>query len=523
MIRAAGIFTLSLLATVVGSGSAQALSLGQVGGNFEQPTYVTSDPHHPNRLFVVERKGKVKLVEKGVVSTFADIESEVGCCEIERGLLSIALAPDFDSSGRLFVDYTGKGEPTGEIHVAELTASGDEAPLSSLRQVLDPIPHPAHLNHYGGQLQFGPEGDLFISTGDGGGSNDEPQHTAQDPNSLLGKILRIDPDQSGMLPYTVPPGNPFPGATAPANTIWSYGLRNPYRFSFDSLTGDTVIGDVGQGLREEIDFAPSPSPGVAVGGAGADYGWNCREGLLPGAATDPQCATPPAAGFVAPVFDYPHTPDPDLKGPGRCAIIGGYVVRDEALGALNGNYVYTDLCSGAIRAQQLPAGAGGRSSGDCSLGLQVKHPVSFGEDSAKRLYVVEEGGHVYRLSGQPPADCPAPPPPSPPPGQSPPGAQAAATTYVGIQAQRRRVQRGKMALLTVYVSPCAGRKGGSVALLRNGRPHGSRFLSRACTARFAVRIRRGTTFAALTHEERGYLPGTSRKLTIRLAHPHRRH
>jgi hypothetical protein len=519
VIRAAGIFTLSLLAMALGSGSARALSLEQVGGSFEAPTYVTSDPGHANRLFVAERKGQIKLVEKGVVSTFADLESEVGCCEIERGLLSIALAPDFDSSGRLFVAYTGKGEPGGEIHVAELTASGDEAPLSSLRQVLDPIPHPTSLNHYGGQLQFGPEGDLFISTGDGGGSNDEHQN-AQDLDSLLGKILRIDPDQSGALPYTVPPGNPFAGEAGRRGEIWSYGLRNPYRFSFDSRRGDMVIGDVGQGLREEIDFAPSADG--AAGGAGADYGWNCREGLLPGTATDPQCATPPAGGFVAPVFDYPHSPDPDLGGPGRCAVIGGYVVRNEALGALYGNYVYADLCSGAIRAQRLPAGAGGESSGDCSLGLTVNHPVSFGEDAAKRLYVVEEGGRVYRLSGQPPAQCPVVPP-GPAAGPPPPGAQPAAPTFIGIQAQRRRVQRGKMALLTVFVSPCSGRKGGSVTLLRNGHPHGSKFLSRACNARFSVRIRRGTTFSALTHEERGYLPGFSRKLTIRLAHRHRRH
>jgi hypothetical protein len=514
VIRAAGIFTLSLLALVVGSGSAQALSLGQVGGNFEQPTYVTSDPGHPNRLFVVERQGKIKLVEKGTVSTFADIESEVSCCAVERGLLSIALAPDFDSSARLFVAYTGKEESPdpGELHVAELHSG-------TLRNLLT-IAHPEESTHYGGQLQLGPEGDLFISTGDGGGANDKHEN-AQTLDSLLGKILRIDPDQSGILPYTVPAGNPFAGETNKKDEIWSYGLRNPYRFSFDSLSDDTVIGDVGQGLREEIDFAPSPSPG-AVGGAGADYGWNCREGLLPGTATDPQCATPPAAGFVEPVFDYPHTPDPDLKGPGRCAVIGGYVVRDEALGALNGSYVYADLCSGAIRAQQLPAVAGGRSGDDCSLGLQVDHPVSFGEDAAKRLYVVEEAGHVYRLGGQPPAECPAPPSSSPSPGGSAPGTQATAPTYVGIQAQRRRVQRGKMALLTVYVSPCAGRKGGSVALLRNGHPHGSKFLSRACTARFTARIQRGTTFAALTHEERGYLPGISRKLTVRLAHHHRR-
>ncbi|HEY4780123.1 MAG TPA: PQQ-dependent sugar dehydrogenase [Solirubrobacterales bacterium] len=510
MIRAAGI--VAALLALLGASSAQALTLERVGGSFDQPIYVTSDPGNANRLFVVEREGTIELVENGVTSEFADLSSVVSCCTGERGLLSVALDPNFDTTGRLYVDYTGEEVP-GEIHVDELVAKPDHksAELSSLRSLLT-IPHPIESNHNGGQLQFGPDGNIYISTGDGGGGNDQ-FHNAQNLNSLLGKILRIRPNPGGPAPfYTVPAGNPFPAAAAPFNTIWNYGLRNPYRFSFDSLNGNTVIGDVGQDEREEVDFAPATLPGVA-GGAGANYGWNCREGFIAGPATDPQCATLPLSSFVEPVFDYLHTPDPDLGGE-RCAITGGYVVRDPALGALYGHYVYADYCAGVIRSLQLPSGAKGRASDDCSLNLRVDNPVSFGEDAARRIYVVEQGGDVFRLSGSPPATCPTPPTPLPQPEARPP----LKATFVGIKPERRRVERGRRALLTVFVSPCNDRRGESVTLLRNGHSSGSRFLSRACTARFVPQIHTGTNFAAITHEARGYEAGKSRRLTIRIAH-----
>ncbi len=490
--------------------SAQALTLQSVG-DFDRPTYVASDPANPNRVYVAEREGRIVRVENGVRTTFANFEAEVSCCEQERGLLSIAFAPDFGTSGHLYVFYTGTEEPTGEIHVAELTASGSSAPLSSLRDVLT-IPHPDHANHYGGQLQFGPDGHLYISTGDGGGAGD-PHRNAQDPGSLLGKILRIDPRQSGLLPYTVPAGNPFAGQAGRADEIWSLGLRNPFRFSFDRVNGDMVIGDVGQAAREEIDFAPAPAP-AAVGGAGANYGWSCREGLLPGPAADPACIAPAVPGFVDPVFDYGHSPDPDSGKP-RCSVIGGYVARDPGLGALYGSYVYSDYCSGTLRALRLPA-AGGVPSHECSLDFQVENPVSFGEDSRRRLYVVAEGGTVSLLGGAPPADCP-PPLPGPQPETTPP----LSPTFVGIQAQRRRVERGKTAVLTVWVSPCRDRKGDLVALIRNGHRNGSKFLSRACTARFLRRVYRNTRFTALTHQEDAYQAGESRPLKVRIA-PRRR-
>jgi hypothetical protein len=493
LIRAAAkIGLVAALLVALGCASAQALSLQQVGGEFEEPIYVTSDPGDAGRLFVVERKGRIELVEGGVTTPFADLTAAVGCgsfCEGERGLLSIALAPDFDLTGRLFVDYARDG--TGTIHVDELTATGprhESASEASLKTVLE-VPHSQAANHNGGQLQFGPEGALFVSTGDGGGQDDQFHH-AQDPASQLGKILRLTPAGVGF-----------------SASVWSLGLRNPFRFSFDSLSGDMAIGDVGQDAREEIDFAPAPGRGQ-----GANYGWNCMEGLVAGPATDPECGAPPIGGFVAPVLDYPHTPDPEAGGEGRCAIIGGYVVRDANLGSLFGHYIYSDNCGGTIRALRLPAAAGEAASGDCWTGLTVPGIDSFGEDAAGRVYAVARSGAVFRIEGNPPESCPAP---EPTVGKPP------VTTILGLRAERRRVRRGRRASLTAFVSPCDGRQGQSVTLLRNGHPNGSRFLSRACTAHFAPRVSRAAAFRVFVRKERGYSDALSRRLVIKIKRRHR--
>jgi hypothetical protein len=500
---------------LLGASSAQALTLERVGGSFDQPIYVTSDPGDANRLFVVEREGTIEKVEGGVTNKFADLSSEVECgggCQGERGLMSIAMAPDFDTSGRFYADYAN--DEDGTIHVAELVATGPkhESALGATPKDLLAIPHPIESNHNGGQLQFGPDGNLYISTGDGGGGNDQ-FHNAQNLQKPLGKILRIRPNPGGSPPYTVPSGNPFAAVAGDYAPIWSYGLRNPFRFSFDSLSGDLVIGDVGQDAREEIDVARSPAPGT-VGGAGANYGWNCREGFIAGPADDPECASPPLGGFTEPVFDYSHTPDPDIGGTERCAIIGGYVVRDRSLGDLYGRYLYGDLCVGLIRSLDLANPV----SSDRSEGIKVNNLNSFGEDSCGRIYAIDGGGGVYRLVGPTPAVCSLSTPPLPQPETRPP----LKPTFVGIKPQRRRVERGRRALLTVFVSPCTGRRGETVTLLRNGHSNGSRFLSRACTARFVPQIHTGTTFAAITHVARGYEAGKSRRLTIRIAH-RRRH
>jgi hypothetical protein len=465
---------LCLLAIPAG---AQALTPVQVG-SFEEPIYLASDPGNAERLFVVERKGTILQVEDGTLKPFADIRSAVSCCEGERGLLSIALAPDFDLSGRFYVDYTGREEP-GEIHVAEMVASGDSAPLSSLHDAVAPIPHPGKSNHNGGQLQIGPEGNLFVSTGDGGGENDE-LHNAQDMTSFLGKLLRIAPT---------------PGALA-TPTVWSLGLRNPFRFSFDRLTGDLWIGDVGQKAREEVDRA------AAAGlGQGANYGWNCMEGSLLGPATDePECAAN-AGRFVPPVFEYPHL-DPGTGAAHGCAIIGGYVVRGPGMGDLYGRYLYGDLCTGEIRSF-LPSSP---ALTDRYEGLKIGNLNSFGQDSCGRLYAISGSGPVYRLVGPEGSSCTSPAPEYKP---------APAPSYIAIRAVSRKVKRHRRGLINAWVTPCKERRGDAVTLWRGRQKLGTRYLDRACSVRFRPRIDRRTGFRATIRGNQEYLPAISRKVTIR--------
>jgi glucose/arabinose dehydrogenase len=484
------------LAVLTAATSAQAASLQSLG-TFNRPIFLTSDPANPNRLFVVERAGQILIDENGSVSEFADLRSAVGCCEGEQGLLSMALAPDFDTSGRFFVDYTDKSEP-GSIHVAEMRASGASAPLGSLRNLLT-IEHPEHNNHYGGQLQLGPEGLLFVSTGDGGGEYDE-EHNAQDLNSLLGKILRIGIEPSGALPFTVPPSNPFAkAANLNEQLVFAYGLRNPYRFSFDRQTHDLVIGDVGQSAREEIDWAPFAS-GL---GAGADYGWNCLEGRLavPLAKQDPQCATPPASGFVPPAFEYEHAN-------GAQAIIGGYVDRDPSTPELSGRYVYGDFGTGEISSLVLSA----TGSTNRAEGLHVEELVGFGEDSCGRLYALsgrENTGAVFRIVGPTPATCTT---------AQPISAKPLAASSVGIRAVTRRVRHNGRAQISIWVSPCAGRHGEPVRLLRGKTRLGSRRLDRACTARFLPRVTHAVKFRAEIRADSTYEGAISRNLPIHICH-----
>lgn len=507
--RALRFILLSVLLSIpLGATAARAATLQSIG-NFPAPIFVTSDPGNAERLFVVERKGVIEQVQAGVRSTFADLSALVGCGTTacitgvdERGLLSIALAPDFDTSGRFYVDYANGQD--GTIHVAELVAVGGTALGSVPRDVLT-IPH-AKTNHNGGQLQFGPEGNLFIATGDGGGSNDELHNAQNTSTSALGKILRVTPVAGGG--YTVPIGNPFPGSTPPANAIWSYGLRNPYRFSFDRLTGAIAIGDVGQEKWEEVDYALAPGLG-----GGADYGWNCREGFESGTVPpESGCSTPPATGFVDPIFAYPHK-SPGNGGYSGCAIVGGYVVRDPMLLDLYGRYLYGDYCNPELRSltPALPL-----ASGDRSAGLEVPNLVSFGEDSCGRLYTVSELGQVSRIVGAQPTACFVPGTVTP-----------LKASFAGIKALRRRVVRGDKALLTAFVSPCAGRKGQPVKLYRGRRHIATRHLDRACTARFRQKITRRWKFSVTIAADKTYEAATSRRLGIKVRkharRPPRRH
>ncbi len=453
--------------------SAQALSLQQIG-SFDEPVFVTSAPDNPDRLFVVERQGRVIELENGDRSVFADIHTLVSTAG-EGGLLSIALAPDFQTSGRLFAYYTGKEESPGEIHIAELTVSGGTASLS--RNLLT-ISHPKHTNHYGGQLQFGPEGGLFAGTGDGGGE-DDVEHNAQNPSSLLGKLLRIDFD-----------------AAIPTAQVWSLGLRNPFRFSFDRQTGALTIGDVGQGAREEVDYAPAPGLGL-----GANFGWNCREGLIAGPATDEGCDSAPAGTFTDPIIDYPHK-DPGDGGAHGCAIIGGYVARGVNYGDLTGRYLYGDLCVGELRSL-VPAVPSARC--DRSEGISVAGLNSFGEDTSGRLYAVSGDGPVYRIVGPGGDSCV-------PPAQQP----ELKYSFVGVRALRSKVKRNRRAFITAFVSPCNGRRGQPVSLWQGRRKIGSRRLDRVCTVRFRPRIRHRVAFRAKILSDGTYVEATSRRLNIRI-------
>ncbi len=474
--------------------SAQALTLERVGPAFAEPMYITSDPSNPDRLFVVERAGTIRLLENGESKPFADIRSLVSCCGSEQGLQSVALAPDFASSGRFFVFYSG--EDSGAIHVAELRAIGGTALSAAPRNLLT-IPHAKNGNHYGGQLQFGPEGNLFVSTGDGGGSNDE-EESAQDLESLLGKILRIDPDPQGVEQYGIPAGNPFAGDPGAKAEIWSLGLRNPYRFSFDRQSGDLWIGDVGQDQREEVDFAAAPG----IGG-GANYGWNCREGFFSETVPpEPGCAT--ASSFVDPVFDYAN-PQPGCT---YAAVIGGYVARGAGLGDTFGRYLYGDLCVGDVRSFSPAAPA----ATDRYEGVHVDALRSFGEDSCGRLYAVSGDGPIDRLAGPGAAACP----------QLVVQQPALKSSFVGLRALRRKVKRNKRAFITAFVSPCDGRRGQPVSLWEGRRRVGTRHLDRVCSVRFRPRIKHRVRFRATVKSDGTYTEATSRKLKIRILRRHHR-
>jgi glucose/arabinose dehydrogenase len=317
-------------------------------------------------LYVAEKGGRVVAIRDGSVDPVPvlDLSSEVSH-GAEQGLLGIAFSPD----GRfVYANYT---DARGDTNLVEAAMDDRTADPSSLRLVLR-VPQP-YSNHNGGNLVFGPDGYLYVGLGDGGSAGD-PRGYAQSPSTLLGKMLRIDPRPSGGEAYGIPPDNPFVHRQDARPEIWAYGLRNPWRYSFDRATGDLWIGDVGQFRWEEIDMQPAAS------GGGENYGWNAREGAHPYGPTD----APP--GTVDPVAEYDH-------GGGGCGIIGGYVYRGEAIPGLVGAYVYSDLCLGRLEALRLRRGQVRR----IDLGLSVQAVSSFGEDADGELYVLSLAGGIYRL------------------------------------------------------------------------------------------------------------------------------
>ncbi len=347
-------------------------------GEFDEPVYVTGAPGFPKLLFVVEQPGRIMVLNGGRRASrpFLDLRAQVGFGG-EEGLLSLAFPPHYPRSGSFYVYYT---DNAGNIRVDEFKRrTATRAAAGSQRRVIE-IPHPVNANHNGGQLQFF-GGLLYLGTGDGGSGGDPPNN-AQNKDVLLGKLLRIDPRPSGGQPYSVPPSNPFVGGPG-RDEIYSFGLRNPFRFSFDTVTAQQpriAIGDVGQGMFEELDY-------TTVGAAsGANFGWDAFEGFVP--YREENSGTPDPGGTVKPIFAYPHS-----RG-GSCSIIGGYVVRDRGLPALYKRYVYADLCEGQLRSL-VPHLK--RASNDRKLGLAVETPSSFGEDNRGRVYVSSLEGPVFRL------------------------------------------------------------------------------------------------------------------------------
>lgn len=345
-------------------------------GNFEEPVYVTGAPGFPRLLFVVEQPGRVVVLSGGRRrGAFLDLRSQVGYGG-EQGLLSIAFPPDYAQSRRFYAYYT---DEAGNIRVDEFRRrSATRAAAGSQRRVIE-IPHPVNSNHNGGQLQF--LGSLlYFATGDGGSGGDPPDN-AQNKDVLLGKLLRIDPRARGGKPYTAPPSNPFVGR-AGRDEIYSYGLRNPFRFSFDLSRAQPriAIGDVGQDRFEELDY-------LTVGRAkGANFGWDAFEGFS--AYEDESSGTPDPGGTVKPILAFPHSRS------GSCSVTGGYVVRDRRLRSLYKRYVYADFCEGELRSL-VPHLK--RASNDGRLGISVPSPSSFGEDTRGRLYVASLEGPVFRF------------------------------------------------------------------------------------------------------------------------------
>ncbi|HYY74572.1 MAG TPA: PQQ-dependent sugar dehydrogenase [Solirubrobacterales bacterium] len=342
-------------------------------GRFASPVYVAAPPADRARVFVVERAGRIVVVRRGhkLRRPFLDIRGRVSVGG-ERGLLSMAFAPDYARGGRFYVYYSDR---SGDIRVVEFrrAAGGDRALRGSGRNVLkiehNPFPH-----HYGGQLQFGPDGLLYVGVGDGA-SRDDKLNRGQRLDTPLAKLLRIDPRPAGGQPFGIPLDNPFVGRSDARHDIYAYGLRNPWRFSFDRRDGAIVIGDVGEERFEEIDYEPR---GAA---AGRNFGWNRFEGRARFQPGD-------APNYAPPVLVHSHRA-------GFCAIVGGYVVRDRSLRGLYGRYVYGDDCNPRLYSVRLGPE---RASGDRPLGLRARHVVSFGEDSRARMYVVSLAGPVYRLA-----------------------------------------------------------------------------------------------------------------------------
>ncbi len=356
-------------AAVYGGDPPDDLHLQIVQDGFNRPVGVTGAGDGSGRLFVVEQDGTIEIVGVG---TFLDIAARVDSSSNEQGLLGLAFDPDFASNGYFYVNYThdpGPGSDVTRISRFEVSETNANVADAASETILLSF-FQDNINHNGGDIRFGPDGYLYIATGDGGGSGD-PFDRGQSLDTLLGKILRIDVKSVGL--YAIPPDNPFVGDVNALDEIWAYGLRNPWRMSFDRSTGDFFIGDVGQNNVEEVDLQPAAS------GGGENYGWSCMEG-------DQTPNYNPCDGepLTPPILVYGHSPE--------CSVTGGFVYRGDIPG-LHGMYVFGDYCSGRIWFAE---DSGGWSANDwTAIGFGLS---SFGEDDEGELYLTDiDDGILYKF------------------------------------------------------------------------------------------------------------------------------
>lgn len=341
------------------------VSLNEIG-SVERPTTIAFRPDD-DTVYVTEQVGRVQGIRDGRTTQVLDITDQVGSDGNEQGLLGLAFSPNGDFA---YLDYT---DTEGDTRIVEWAVS-DSGEFSARRDVLRQ--DQPNSNHNGGQLAFGPDGFLYIALGDGGGAGD-PDGNGQSLDTLLGKILRINPRPTGDQPYGIPSDNPFVDRAGAKPEIWAYGLRNPWRFSFDSETGDLWIGDVGQGAWEEVNRQPADSDG------GENYGWDLREGRHDYDGGDRP------DGAVDPVIEYA------LNDGGTCSVIAGPVYRGNAIAGLSGHFVYGDFCAGWVRAAQI---SGDSVSDSFTVNVEIPQLSTFGADADGEMYAASLEGPVYQLT-----------------------------------------------------------------------------------------------------------------------------
>ncbi len=359
--------------------SSTGLTLQPVTTALTFPVFLTSPPGDATRLFVVEKRGTIRIIRDGTLlpGQFVNLMGQVSTGG-EQGLLGMAFDPNYAANRRFYVNYTN---PNGDTVIARFLADAvdPDATPATLDRVLLTVTQP-FANHNGGMLAFGPDGLLYIGLGDGGSGGD-PDNRAQNLNDLLGKMLRIDVSHATPpLEYSIPPDNPFAvGGGKPE--IWSLGLRNPWRYSFDRQTGDFYIADVGQGSREEVNVSLASSGG----GRGLNYGWRLMEGTA--------CFNPPMncnpGTLTLPVLDYDHSG-------GACSVTGGYVYRGQAIPNLRGTYFYADFCAGWVRSFRFQTGQVTEQT-DWALLRPGGNITSFGEDAVGELYIMTSQGGLFRI------------------------------------------------------------------------------------------------------------------------------